>query len=1101
MLRLRLTLLGGIRCGRASGPAIPLPGKKAQGLLAYLALRPGQAHPRDKLAALLWGDVSDERARHSLRQTLMVLRQALPRTRPPYLLEEGETVALNPAAVEVDVEAFERLVAEGTPEALEQALAHYRGDLLEGLGFVGAPFEEWLGAERQRLRELALEALAKLLGHQTKIGAVDRGVQTAVRLLALDPLQEPVHRALMRLHARQGRRGFALKQYQVCVDVLQRELGVAPEPETKQLYQEILQSRLRPHPVVEAASIRVSEPELSDALPSHLGTLAAQTPLIGRDTEVARLRQAREQAWHGHGQLAVILGEAGIGKSRLVAELVVDALHHGARVLVGRAYEAEQFIPFGPWVDALRTGQVTAEIEGQENLSATWRAELRRLFPELGAPEPRIPMAAEDYPRIFEALVQLLGCLTARQPLLLVLEDLHWADDMSLRLLCFLSHRVRAWPALVLGTVREEELPGAPALRQILTEPDSQRGLMQLRLLSLSRSETVSLVQALSRAGTDEAAVTRLGEQIWMASQGNPFVVVETMRALQEGGTPETRAGLPLPRRVRDVLAARLDRLSDRGRQLGAVAAVIGREFDFVLLQRAAGFEPHEAADAVEELVGRRILHVVGERLDFTHDRIRQVAYDRLLPPRRKLLHGQVAETLEVLYRENLEPEQPELLAHHYTAAGLSQRAIVHWQRAGQRAIQQSAYAEAITHLTRGLELLETIRDASERAPHELALRLALGAALIPTVGYAAPDVENAYARARELCGQMGKAPQLFPAMYGLFQFSLVRGELQTASALAEQLLRLAQNAQDPELFLGGHLASGIASVWSGNLGPAREHLEQGVALYDPVHQRSFTPLSGSNPRVMCEAHASLAYWCLGYPDKALATVQDALAWAHALPHLHSLALAGIFAAALHGFRGEIQASREHAEETVAVSTEHGFPFWATLGTLFRGWAVAAMERWEGGIGEMQKALAAYRAMGAEATLPYLLGLLAEAYANVGQADQGLSVLPEAIAVANKNGEHFYEPELYRLKGDLLLMGCAPADQQAEGCFRQAIEIARGQRAKSLELRARVSLTRLLERRGKRDDRRLLAEIYGWFTEGFDTRDLKEAKTLLERLS
>src|SRR5947208_5251515 len=337
MARLSLTLLGGFQARLEPGSPLALPTKKAQALLAYLAIPVGQAHPRDKLAALLWGGIREESARASLRQALFAIRKALGETKPLALLLEGETLALNRSVVDVDVATFEGLVAEGTPEALAKAAGLYQGDLLAGFAVDEPPFEEWLVTERERLREMASEGLAKLLAHHRKDGAGEAAVQTALKLLSLDPLQEPVHRTLMRLHAEQGRRGTALRQYQHCVGVLQRELGVEPEPETKVLYQEIL--RQRPEAPVSTPThvrARAGEPTPRRAVS------ALEAPLIGRAPEMERLASLLKDALHGHGRLAAVIGEAGIGKTRVVAELAASVEQGGGLVLLGRSYESEQ---------------------------------------------------------------------------------------------------------------------------------------------------------------------------------------------------------------------------------------------------------------------------------------------------------------------------------------------------------------------------------------------------------------------------------------------------------------------------------------------------------------------------------------------------------------------------------------------------------------------------------------------------------------------------------------------------------------------------------------------------------------------------------------
>src|SRR5262249_55820379 len=458
--RLSLTLLGGFRAHLGPGPPLTLPTRKAQALLAYLGLPPGRAHPRDKLASLLWGNTVETTARTSLRQTLYAIRKRLSGADPLPLQMHANTVALDPAAVSVDVEAFEQGMAEATPSALADSLALYKGDFLEGLSVQEPPFEDWLLAQRERLRELAVGGLARLLAHQRSAGASEAAVQTAQRLLDIDPLQEPIHRALMQLYVETGQRGAALRQYQRCVATLQRELRAEPEAPTKTLYQEILRRRARGVPDAEhrlvPAVAALGQPQL--AVPEAPG--AGEPPLVGRDQSLARLEVALERALAGQGLLLVMIGEAGIGKSRLVAELLATAIRRQGRVLIGRCYETERILPFAPWVDALRTGRALEERELIDSLEPGWRAELARLLPEL--PSQEVPAAVGepvgqvggDARHLFEAITELLRRLAQRQPLVVALEDLHWADEMSVRLLAFLGRRVRAVPLLALATIR-----------------------------------------------------------------------------------------------------------------------------------------------------------------------------------------------------------------------------------------------------------------------------------------------------------------------------------------------------------------------------------------------------------------------------------------------------------------------------------------------------------------------------------------------------------------------------------------------------------------------------------------------------------------------
>ena len=1097
MTRLSLTLLGGFQGRLGAGAAVTLPTRKAQALLAFLALPSGRAHPREKLASLLWGGVREPQARRGLRQALFTLRKAVA-TEPTALLIAGETVALNPISVDVDVAEFERGIAEGAPAALERATSLYRGDLLEGLALQEAPFEEWLLAERERLRELALEALAKLLRHQRATGATESAVQTALRLLALDPLQEPVHRAVMRLYVQLGRRASALRQYQVCLGVLQRELGVEPEATTKQLYQEILRQRLLP------AATSVEGPEGAIVAPPEPPrppdeTLPRELPLVGRQAEIHRLREVLDRAWVGHGQVVAMIGEAGVGKSRLLAEVAAEAVARGGRVLVGRCYESEQILPFASWVDALRAGHVDADREALENLNPLYRTELARLLPELGraGPEP----GPVDYRQLFESVAQLVRHLVLPQPLMLILEDLHWGDEMGLRLLTFLGRRLHAWPILVVGTAREEDLPGAPILRRTLDDLTREQRLVQLRLAPLSKDETLALVRALTPVESSTEAIAGLAEQVWITSEGNPFVVIEAVRVLPPGAAAEPSPKLAVPERVRDVIVRHLERLGERSRELSAVAAVIGREFDFALLRDSAGLEDVEAAELVEELVRRRVLHNVGERFDFTHDRIREVAYTGLLPERRRALHARIAGAMETLYANGL-AEHVERLAYHFARGERFEKAVTYLRQAGMKAFTNSAHADALAYFTQALQLLGKLPSGPVRDREELALRLALGPPLQATRGHATPEAEQNYTRARQLAAEVGNPVQQFQALWGMWLVSSHRASAQTALQLGRQLLTLAEGLGDSALLLEGHHSLWPVLVWLGDSSAARRHLDQGMALYDKAQHRSHAFVyGGHDPGVCARKCASWASWILGYPQRGVDESIASLRLAEEIDHPPSVVVALAWACIFRDLRREVERVREHARALITAATEQEASQWLAAGTILEGSVHAELGEPAMAMVQIRRGLGAYGSTGAQLFMPYFLSVLARACLKTGQPSEGQRVIGEALDRVHTTGERVWEAELLRLEGELRLAACHDV-AGALDCFRRAIEVARQQEARSWELRAASSLARLLAAEGRRDEgRRTLAGVYGWFTEGFDTADLREAKALLEDIA
>jgi predicted ATPase len=662
----------------------------------------------------------------------------------------------------------------------------------------------------------------------------------------------------------------------------------------------------------------------------------------------------------------------------------------------------------------------------------------------------------------------------------------------------------------------------------------------QLHLDPLGRAEAEEMLTILlGDVGAhgqwkSQAEAAPLRQFILEKTQGNPFFMEEIVQALREqgvlarldavGATGQSPlpTGLHLPPTVQGILAARIDRLPAAEKDLLQTLAVIGKEFSLGLLKQVVNKPEDELQPLLFHLQAAEFIYEQPAfpevEYTFKHALTQEVAYTSLLQERRKLLHERTARAIEALFHSRLEDHYGDL-AYHYSRSGNTQKAVEYLHLAGQQAVRRSANTEAISHLTAALELLQTLPDTPERAQQELTLHITLGPVLMATKGWTAPEVEQAYSRARELCRQVGETSQLFPVLVGLRFFYTLRGKFQPARELAEQLLALAQRGQEPALLLEAHYASGVPLVWLGEFVQAREHLEQGIALYNPQQHRSLAFLYILDPGVGCLTYAAWALWSLGYPDQALQRIHAALTLAQELSHPHSLAYALAFGAAwIHQFRREGQAVQERAEAAMALAREQGFPYWLAYGTTLRGWALAEQGQREEGIAQMRQGLAALQALGTELARSLFLALLAEAYGRMEQPEEGLTLLAEALVVVDKNGERYYEAELYRLKGQLTLQKFQVSgfkfqvpespesevrspESEAEECFWEAIEIARRQQAKSLELRAVMSLSRLWQSQGKKKEAHdLLAEIYGWFTEGFDMADLKEAKALLEQL-
>jgi predicted ATPase len=548
---------------------------------------------------------------------------------------------------------------------------------------------------------------------------------------------------------------------------------------------------------------------------------------------------------------------------------------------------------------------------------------------------------------------------------------------------------------------------------------------------------------------------------------------------------------------------ARLDHLvSAKG--VAQLGATIGRQFAYELLQAVSQLDEATLQCELGRLVEAEIVYHRGVPpqaiYSFKHALIQEAAYQSLLKSTRQQYHQRIAQVLETRFPAIVET-QPELVAQHYTAAACHAQAIPYWQRAGERAIVRAAHGEAISHLTQALEALQTLPNTPERTQHELTVLTTLGPVLVATQGYTAPDVEQAYTRAYELCQQMGETPQLFPVLAGLRRFYSLRNEYQKGHELAERLLALAHHVHNPVFLIEAHFALGNNAYWPGEVVDAHAHFEQGIGLYQALPHRPSTSYSAQDPGVACLTYAALTAWLLGYPDQALRRSQEALTLAQELAHPHTLAFALCWAGLVHTHRREVQAAHERAEAVIALADEHGFLTWLSNGIILRGWVLAARGQREEGIAQIARGEAARQVVGFSLA-PHYLTLIAEAYGTGGQKAEGLAVLAEAQAIVDKIGGHYYAAEVSRFKGELLLAHTVDHQAEAITCLQHALTIARRQQAKSLELRAAMSLGRLWQRQGKREEaRQLLVPIYGWFTEGFDTADLQEAKALLETLA
>jgi len=866
------------------------------------------------------------------------------------------------------------------------------------------------------------------------------------------------------------------------------------------------------------------------------GIEGLESPLVGREAELSALRGALERLRAGEGGIVTVVAEAGIGKSRLVAEVRKQSPEGLAgppdpveiRWVEGRCLSYGTSLAYLPWLEVLRslmgatTDQAPAAAAGalQNLVHSVCAGRFEEIYPYL-AQILSLPLedkytqvlarlqGQELRERSFLAVETTITRMAERRPLVLVLEDLHWSDATSLALLQRLLPATERVPLLIIAVFRPHKEHGSWRLRQAAAEDHAARHT-DLLLDPLSSADGQRLVDNLLRAGGLPEELTR---RILARAEGNPFYVEEILRTLLDGATivpdKETNgwrvtgsvAEIAIPETLQGVLLARIDRLQEDTKRVLQMASVIGRIFLYRVLQamveEECGLDAELQSLQREEMIRERA-RLPEMEYTFKHELTREAAYSGLLRKQRRIFHRQVAEALEKLFAERVE-EQLGLLAYHWEAAGDAQKAVGYLLRAAQRDVRQFANQEAIAHFGRGLELVELMPPTPERVQLEFALQMGLGAPVLATKGYGAPEVGRAWGRARELAQHMGDPPQLWPARSALFQYYLVRAEHQTALEIAQQVADAGDRAGEAGAFPFPRGSLGVSCLYLGNLEAARAHLEATVARYDPEKHRSSAFVYGQDLGVLYLSYLAWALWLLGHVDQALERSQAAVDLAEALDHPFTLVTGLCLAAWLRSMCQDPLPTIELAAAAAEVARERGSVFYVGAAVGLQGWAHAAQEAAEQGEAEIRHHLAIWKAAGAEFNRPQSLAWLGEVLGKMGRIDEGLAVLAEALALVERTGERYYEAEVRRLQAEFLLQQGRSAE--AEAGFRQAIEVAREESARSLELRATVSLSRLWQSRGRREDaRRLLAAIYGWFTEGLDTVDLAEARALLEQL-
>jgi class 3 adenylate cyclase/predicted ATPase len=839
------------------------------------------------------------------------------------------------------------------------------------------------------------------------------------------------------------------------------------------------------------------------------------TPLVGRTEELALLMQRWQLAQSGKGRAVLLSGEPGIGKSRLITALLerLDATPHTRLRYFCSPYHVNSALY--PVIKQLkhttglrREDSTDAMLDKLETLLRQAVSDIAEVCPLL-AELLSIDSSARYAPlqvtaqarkaRTLSALIQLLEGLAARQPVMMLIEDAHWIDPTTSEWLDMVIGGLEVLPVLLIVTFRPEFQP-----RWTLSSHVAALSLNRLR-----RDQGAAIVD---RVAAGKTLPLEVSTQILAKTEGVPLFIEELTKSVLESsllvdeGDHYVLSGalpyLPIPSTLQDSLMARLDRLSP-AKEVAQIGACIGRVFPHRLLAAVTSSDSAKLESALQQLEKSELVYRRGiapeATYTFKHALVQDTAYQSLLKSRKQQMHAAIASSLESQFPEIGEAE-PETLAHHYTAAGLAEQAVDYWLKAGQQALKRSANPEAIAHVSKGLELVASLSDSEGRLRQEIHLQTALGVTMMAAKGFGAPDVLQAFSKARILCEKLGDQNELFVALCGEASYHMISGNLLAADELGRQCLELARASGDPALLLEAHHRQWATKFFMGDYAAAQRHIEHGIATYDPDRHHQLTFIyTGHDPGVCCRYFSAMMLWLRGYSDQALARCQEAMALAERVSHPFSMVLAQLNCSYVHLLRREPDEARRRVHKWIALSKEFGLPTMIAHGRFQLGWALAEEGHAAEGVREMHEAIAAIAATGDASHRQYLLCVLARASGESGEASEGLNLLEKALGIA-RSGAKYQFPELLRTKGDLLLR-LKPHDDAAENWLRQALLAARDEGTKSLELRAVLSLAQLYRAHQRdREARDVLAPIYAWFTEGFATRDLVQAKDLLDQL-
>ena len=830
------------------------------------------------------------------------------------------------------------------------------------------------------------------------------------------------------------------------------------------------------------------------------------TDLVGREEELDLLLRRWSRAKNGEGQVVLLSSEPGIGKSRLAAALlerITAERHRHLRYFCSPQQTDSALYPIISQME--RAAGFAHDDNSQAKLdklgallaqSSTSPQDVALLAEMLSLPNDgrhsKFELVAQQRrQKTLEALTAQLELLARSNPVLMVFEDVHWVDPTTLEVLGRTVDRLKTLRVLLIITYRPEFEP--PWL-----------GRPYVTALNLNRLGERDIAALIDQITGNKSLPERVKQDIVERADGVPLFVEELAKAVVEAETPSASLSLlAVPPTLHVSLMARLDRLGPIAKDIAQKGAAIGREFAYELLALIGGRPEAELRYGLERLTRAGLLFASGSPPDatytFKHALVQDVAYETLLRSRRQDLHARIAMEIETHFPE-IGEQRPELLAHHATQAGLIERAVVQWGKAGRKSVSRSAMVEAVSQLRRGLELVTALPDTPKRQRLELELQSALGGALVASKGIAAPETGSAYARARVLCEELGDSVSLIPVLSGQISHHFGRAEYALAQRTAEDLLRLAQNRGDTASELVGSRSMGLNLHLLGEFRGAVRSFERVLQLYDPNEHGALTAVAAYDMRALALTYLSVDLFILGHTDDALSRGEQAIVWSRELNHPHTLGYALSFGALVHLLRRENEKAEAMTEEVLALAAAQNLPVWLPSANVLRGYLRVARGDTEA-LSFARQGIAAKNAQGSVLNQPFFLSLLAASCERAGKPEEALSLLAEAFAIAERTGERWFEAELHRLRGDWLLVHCSGKEAEAESCLQRALALAHQQEAKIWELRSAVSLARFWSARGRlREARDLLVPLCDVFARSRPIPDIEAAKALLIEL-